>query len=114
MINSIGQFSPLTPPVAAPVRPPRLDETKLPDGLQEAGNLGGAHKFGNLFANLVGEVNNVRTHAAEESQKVMLGKSDQLHNAVISLQESSVALSLMVEVRNKLVESYQELMRMPV
>ena len=44
----------------------------------------------------------------------MLGKSDQLHNAMISLQESSLALGLMVEVRNKLVESYQELMRMPV
>jgi flagellar hook-basal body complex protein FliE len=33
---------------------------------------------------------------------------------VIAMQEASVAFSLMVEVRNKVVESYQELMRMPV
>jgi flagellar hook-basal body complex protein FliE len=30
------------------------------------------------------------------------------------MQEASVAFSLMVQVRNKLVDSYQELMRMPV
>ena len=42
----------------------------------------------------------------------LLGDSDQLHQSVIAMQEASVALSLMVEVRNKLVDSYQELMRM--
>lgn len=33
---------------------------------------------------------------------------------MIALQEASVAFSLMVEVRNKVVDGYQELMRMPV
>jgi flagellar hook-basal body complex protein FliE len=33
---------------------------------------------------------------------------------VIAMQEASVAFTMMVEVRNKLVESYQELMRMQV
>jgi flagellar hook-basal body complex protein FliE len=36
-----------------------------------------------------------------------------LHQSVIAMQEASVAFNLMVQVRNKLVESYQELMRMP-
>ena len=44
----------------------------------------------------------------------VLGQNDQLHQSVIAMQEASVAFTLMVEVRNKLVESYQELMRMPV
>jgi flagellar hook-basal body complex protein FliE len=33
---------------------------------------------------------------------------------MIALQEANVAFQLMVQVRNKVVESYQELMRMPV
>jgi len=37
-----------------------------------------------------------------------------LHQSVIAMQEASLSFSLMVEVRNKVVESYQELMRMPV
>jgi flagellar hook-basal body complex protein FliE len=46
--------------------------------------------------------------------EVLLGETDQLHQSVIAMQEAGVAFSMMVEVRNKLVESYQELMRMQV
>jgi flagellar hook-basal body complex protein FliE len=45
---------------------------------------------------------------------VLVGDQGQLHQSVIAMQEASVAFSLMVEVRNKLVDSYQEIMRMPV
>jgi flagellar hook-basal body complex protein FliE len=48
------------------------------------------------------------------TKKVLLGDTDQLHQSVIAMQEASVSLSLMVQVRNKLVDSYQELMRMQV
>ncbi len=44
---------------------------------------------------------------AELTKKVLLGDSDQLHQSVIAMQEASVAFTMMVEVRNKLVESYQ-------
>jgi flagellar hook-basal body complex protein FliE len=37
-----------------------------------------------------------------------------LHQAMIAMEEASVSFQLMVEVRNKLLESYQELMRMQV
>jgi flagellar hook-basal body complex protein FliE len=37
-----------------------------------------------------------------------------LHQAVLAAEEASVSFQLMVEVRNKLLESYQELMRMQV
>ena len=47
------------------------------------------------------------------TNQVLMGDNDQLHQSVIAMQEASVAFSLMVEVRNKLVDSYQELMRMP-
>lgn len=70
--------------------------------------------FGQLVANLVSQVDGVRQNAAAQTQQVLLGQSNTLHTSVIALQESSIALSLMVEVRNKLVESYQELLRTPV
>jgi flagellar hook-basal body complex protein FliE len=43
-----------------------------------------------------------------------MGDNPNLHQSVIAMQEASVSFGLMVEVRNKVVESYQELMRMPV
>ncbi len=112
MLSPIGSFNSLaTQPTLAPVR---TDRAASPATTGKTEGLGGAHQFGNLFTKLVDEVDSSRQAAAAETQKIMLGQSDQIHGAMISLQESSLALNLMVEVRNKLVDSYQELMRMPV
>ena len=70
--------------------------------------------FGQVLDNMVGTVVSKEKAANDITNKVLLGESDQLHQSVIAMQESSVAFSMMVEVRNKLVDSYQELMRMQV
>ncbi len=68
--------------------------------------------FGQMLDGLVASVDAKQTEAKALTQKVLLGDSDQLHQSVIAMQEAGVSFSLMVEVRNKLIESYQELMRM--
>jgi flagellar hook-basal body complex protein FliE len=73
-----------------------------------------AGSFSNVLANAVQEVNSTMTAADVAKQKLMTGETGNVHQAMIAVQESSVAFSLMVEVRNKLVDSYQELMRMQV
>jgi flagellar hook-basal body complex protein FliE len=70
--------------------------------------------FGSVFDKMVSAVDGKQREAADITRKVLLGDSDQLHQSVISMQEAGVAFQLMVETRNKVVESYQELMRMPV
>ncbi len=107
------------PPAALnslPLRP--LDATPktaiappLPDGMRLAEPTG---SFGTMLEGLVTTVSEKQAQSAELTKQVLLGDSDQLHQSVIAMQEASVAFTLMVEVRNKLVESYQELMRMQV
>jgi len=77
---------------------------------------GGAEKggFSNLLTRAVSEIDGKMQAAKVEQTKVLTGESTNLHQAMIASQEASVAFTLMVEVRNKLVESYQELMRMQV
>jgi flagellar hook-basal body complex protein FliE len=70
--------------------------------------------FNSVFDNLIEAVDTKQMQANQLTKDVLLGNSDQLHQSVIAMQEASVAFSLMVEVRNKLVDSYQELMRLPV
>lgn len=70
--------------------------------------------FGSLIGNLVEEVDAKGKTSAVELKKVMTGEVDNLHQSMIAMQEASVAFSLMVEVRNKLMESYQQIMRMQV
>jgi flagellar hook-basal body complex protein FliE len=70
--------------------------------------------FGQVLDGIVATVDAKQQAAGALTRKVLLGESDQLHQSVIAMQEAGVAFSLMVEMRNKLVESYQELMRMQV
>jgi flagellar hook-basal body complex protein FliE len=71
-----------------------------------------ADGFGQMLEGLVASVDAKQNAAQAVTRKVLLGETDQLHQSVIAMQEASVAFSMMVQVRNKLVESYQELMRM--
>ena len=70
--------------------------------------------FGNLFGRLVQEVSDKQTVAGEAVSGLVSGKNIPLHRAMIAMEEANVSFQLMVEVRNKLLESYQELMRMQI
>jgi flagellar hook-basal body complex protein FliE len=109
---SIGSISPLT---ASPLT--RIDtvEPKIGLGFGGAGKVAApSQNFGQMLDGVVASVDSKQTAAQDMTKKVLLGENDQLHQSVIAMQEASVAFSMMVEVRNKLVESYQELMRMQV
>lgn len=88
-----------------------LRESGLGAGATQAA---GPDQFSTMLKKFVNDVDDkIKTSAAEKT-KVMTGESTSLHQAMIASQESGVAFTLMVELRNKLVESYQELMRAQV
>jgi flagellar hook-basal body complex protein FliE len=70
--------------------------------------------FQNLLGNFVSEVNGQQAAANDAVTGLMSGKNVSLHQAMISMEEASVSFQMMVEVRNKLLDSYQELMRMQI
>ena|SRR5437899_2817048 len=70
--------------------------------------------FANLLGNLVNETNQKQAAANQAVQGLLAGDNVPLHEAVIAMEEASVSMQLMVEVRNKVLESYQELMRMQI
>lgn len=74
----------------------------------------GASTFGDLFSQMVQDVNSKQVAANDAAKGLVTGDNVSLHQAVISSEEANVSFQLMVEVRNKLLESYQEMMRMQV
>ena len=75
---------------------------------------GAGESFGNVLGRLVGEVNGKQAAAGDAVRGLLGGQNVSLHQAMIAMEEASVSFQLMVEVRNKLLESYQELMRMQI
>jgi flagellar hook-basal body complex protein FliE len=69
------------------------------------------------FAESLGKlVENVEQSAVDANTAVtnMVDKTGDVHEAMIALQRAEMTLQLTVQVRNKLVQAYQEIMRMPV
>jgi flagellar hook-basal body complex protein FliE len=92
-------------PVIPPLAPAALPATEVAGSAPSQG-------FGETLTGLLQTVAAKQAAADQLTQHVLLGNGGQLHQSVIAMQEAGVAFSLMVQVRNKLVDSYQELMRM--
>ena len=110
-MSPLGSINPLS---ASPLT--RIDAPLPKIGLAPSGPATAApHEgFGQMLDGLVATVAAKQDAAAATTRNVLLGNTENLHGSVIAMQEAGVAFSMMVEVRNKLVESYQELMRMQV
>jgi flagellar hook-basal body complex protein FliE len=84
-------------------------------GLQSAGSAQAtAPSFESALGRMVSEISDKQAVASETVTGLLSGQSVSLHQAMIAMEEANVSFQLMVEVRNKLLESYQELMRMQV
>lgn len=70
--------------------------------------------FGQVLNQLVNEVNAKQAASQEIVGALMSGQNVPLHQAMLAMEEASLSFQLMVEVRNRLLESYQELMRMQI
>ena len=101
------------------ISPAELRPGSLPDGLpsisspQPAG-APDSDNFSSMLGRMVSEVNAKQMLASDAVHGLQSGQPVSLHQAVIAMEEANVSFQLMVEVRNKLLESYQELMRMSI
>lgn len=71
-------------------------------------------KFGEALKNSLAEVNQSQLSANQAAEQIATGENQNLHEAMIKLEQADISLRLMVQIRNKAVEAYQEIMRMQV
>lgn len=70
--------------------------------------------FAKTLQNAIGEVNTLQKTADVEMEKLATGRSDNIHDVMIAAEKADIALKLMVQMRNKIIEAYQEVMKMQV
>lgn len=107
-----GQIA-LKPPTV-PAMPTATPEIGPAIDLPPVGETGGARSFEGVLGRLVGEVQGKKAEADTAVHQLLSGEDVPLHRVMIATEEASLSFQLMVEVRNKLLDSYQELMRMQV
>ena len=81
-----------------------------PAGGDEVGRLG----FGDALSEAVNRVDGAQKEAEGQINAFVAGEQENLHEVMISMNQAELYLQLMTEVRNKMLDTYQELMRMQV
>jgi flagellar hook-basal body complex protein FliE len=83
--------------------------------LGENKNAGNGVDFSTVLKNSLDQVNNTQQRAAKLAQDFELGAPEaNLTEAMITMQKASISFQYTMQVRNKLVAAYQEIMNMPV
>lgn len=68
--------------------------------------------FLDKFQTAVGEVDALGKNAEKLTQDAVLGRVDNLHDVMIAAEKARTAMNLTLEVRNKALDAYKEIMRM--
>lgn len=71
-------------------------------------------EFKEILSNALQKVNEQQIESRELTEKLITGEVTDLHQVMIAAEKASISLNLTVQVRNKVVEAYQEIMRMQV
>jgi flagellar hook-basal body complex protein FliE len=74
----------------------------------------GSGDFQKLVGNFTKDFNDAQQQAADEVAKLASGKADNVHQVMIALGKAEVSFNYMMEVRNRLLDAYKEVMRMPI
>jgi len=69
-------------------------------------------EFQSLLENAVHRVEGYRTEANQAVERLLSGQDGELHSALMATQRAELAFELGMQVRNKVVEAYQEIMKM--
>jgi len=93
-------------PVQAGSLPRQVGPTFRQDGLGAGGV-----SFKDTLNSFLGDVNQLQKHADESVKKLVSGEITDVHQVMTASEEAKVAFNLMMEIRNKVMEAYQEVMR---
>ena len=75
---------------------------------------GGGAGFGDMLKDAISTVNNLQKESDQQIQKLMTGETQDLHSTLIAVQKADLTFQTMMQVRNKIVAAYQEIMRMQI
>lgn len=101
-MNNIAAVGRMAPPLSASVGKTIDAQKKIPG------------TFGTMLEGMIKGVDTLQQKANEEIAKVQMEKSGSIHEVMIAMEKADISFRTMMTVRNKLLEAYQEVMRLQV
>jgi len=98
----------------APITPVPMIGLPQTAQVDAAGSSGGTGAFQSMLEGMIGRVEQSSTQAQQAAQNFLSGGDEELHSVALAAQRADLQFNLFLQVRNKAVSAYQEIMRMQV
>jgi flagellar hook-basal body complex protein FliE len=98
--------APILPPGAVPMAPIAAPAAPHSEGSGAA--------FQSVFTDALAKVEAFQRNATASVDRFLAGEGEELHQVALNAQQAELAFELFLQVRNKVVSAYQEVMRMQV
>lgn len=102
-IRAAGAITPTTPTRS-------MADAATGLGVNPSGGVG----FGEYLRDAIGEVNALQQASTQMTDDFIVGRTDSIHEVMIAAEKASLSLQLTLEIRNKVLEAYQEINRMQI
>ena len=96
--------------MSAPILP--ISGVALPGAIRPAGQSQGGGTFQDAFTSAIQSVEAFSQDASASAQRFLSGEGEELHTTIMATQKAELAFDMFLQVRNKVVSAYQEIMRM--
>ena len=85
-----------------------------PEQTKTAGISKTEQNFADFITSSIKEVNHAQINGDRAIEDLYTGKAENLHDVMISVEQADLSLRMLVQVRNKALQAYEEIMRMQV
>ncbi len=70
--------------------------------------------FSEILEDSINKVGQLEKDANEQTEKLVKMEGQDIHNTMIAVEKADLSFQLMMQIRNKIIDAYQEIMRMQV
>jgi len=96
----------------SPIQPSSIQPVGTPFETGGAGKPSEGGDFQSLLQGAITQVESASSNANQSVQNFLSGEGDDLHSTVLAVQRAGLEFDMLMQVRNKVVSAYQEIMRM--
>ena len=89
-----------------------LPLSKTPADVSAPSAIAGGSSFKNILNSAIGEVESTRSSAAKSVEQFLSGSGEDLHSTILATQRAELEFQMFMQVRNKVISAYQEIMKM--
>jgi flagellar hook-basal body complex protein FliE len=100
----------------APIISPNISIPSMPSlgGISSAGASSGGSAFQSVLTNAISTVQGFQNNADKSVNDFLSGEGEELHKVALATQQADLSLQLFMQVRNKVVTAYNQVMQMQV